>query len=164
LTYPKFTEKIPFFLEKPSLKFVELEPFTPVYVNGYQVLPLPVRHTIYAVGFQITSKDGKKAFYSGDTGSGLSALWEHISPHLIILDVTFPNRLEQRAINSAHLNPKMLKKELKDFYRIKGYFPKITLIHLSPRYEKEIREEIKKIAEELKVSIDIAKEGKEIII
>jgi ribonuclease BN (tRNA processing enzyme) len=58
----------------------------------------------------------------------------------------------------------MLKKELKDFYRIKDYFPKITLIHLSPRYKKEIKEEIKKIAKELKVSIDIAKEGKEIII
>ena len=72
--------------------------------------------------------------------------------------------LKQRAINAAHLCPKMLKKELKDFYRIKGYFPKIILIHLSPRYEKEIKEEIKKIAKELKVSMDIAKEGKEIII
>jgi ribonuclease BN (tRNA processing enzyme) len=162
--YPKFTEKIPFFLEKPSLEFVDLEPFIPVSVEGYQVLPLPVRHTIYAVGFEITSKDGKKVFYSGDTGPGLSALWEHISPHLIIVEVTFPNRLEQRAINAAHLCPKMLKKELKDFRRVKGYLPKITLIHLSPRYEKEIKKEIKKIAKELKVSIDIAKEGKELII
>lgn len=164
MIYPKFTEKIPFFLEKPSLEFVELEPFIPVFVKGYQILPIPVRHTVYAVGFEITSKDGKKVFYSGDTGPGLSALWEHISPLLIIVEVTFPNRLEQRAINAAHLCPKMLKKELKDFHRIKGYFPKITLIHLSPRYKKEIKEEITKISKELKVPIDIAKEGKEIII
>jgi ribonuclease BN (tRNA processing enzyme) len=162
--YPKFTEKIPFFLEKPSLKFVNLEPFIPVDIEGYKVEALPVRHTIYAVGFEITSKDGKKVFYSGDTGPGLSALWEHISPDLIIVEVTFPNRLDNRAINAAHLCPKMLKKELTEFHRAKGYFPKITLIHLSPKYEKEIKKEIKKVAKELKISIDIAAEGDELII
>jgi len=44
--YPKFTEKIPFFLEKPSLKFEAIESHKSVDVEGYQVLPLPVNHTI----------------------------------------------------------------------------------------------------------------------
>ena len=162
--YPKFTKKIPFFLEKPSLKFVPLEPFVPVNIEGYQVLALPVRHTINAVGFEITSKDGKKMFYSGDTGPGLSALWEHISPQLIIVEVTFPNRLENRAINAAHLCPKMLKKELIEFRRVKGYFPQVILIHLSPKYEDEIKEEVKDVAKELKLSIGIACEGDECIV
>jgi len=162
--YPKFTEKIPLFIEEPSLKFVILEPFEPVDIEGYQVLPLPVNHTIRSLGFEITSKDGKKIFYTGDTGPGLSALWENVSPHLIIVDLTFPNRLENRAKNSAHLCPKMLKKELIEFHRVKGYLPQVALIHLSPRHEDEIRGEVEKVSKELKHAIGIACEGDKIII
>jgi len=164
IIYPKFTKKIPFFLEKPSLKFVALEPFNLLDVEGYQVLALPVNHTISTVGFEITSKDGKKLFYTGDTGTGLSALWEHISPELIIMDVTFPNRLEYRAINAAHLCPKFMKNELIEFYRVKEYFPKIILFHLFPKFEEEIKKEVKEIAKELKIPINIAREGEKVVV
>ena len=164
IIYPKFTKKIPFFLKKPSLRFVALEPFNPVNIEGYQVLALPMNHTINTVGFEITSKEGKKLFYTGDTGSGLSALWNHISPDLIIVDVTFPNRLENRAINSGHLCPKLLKKELMEFHRVKEYFPKIVLIHLSPKLEEEIRNEINEVAKELKLTITISSEGDKLTI
>ena len=107
LIYPKFTKKITFFLEKPALEYIKIEAFNTINVEGYQVFTLPVNHTIYTVGFEITSKDGKKIFFTGDTGPGLSALWEHISPDLIIVDTTFPNKLENRAINAAHLCPKL---------------------------------------------------------
>jgi Cft2 family RNA processing exonuclease len=162
--YPEFTKKIPFFIEKASLKFVAVEPFKTFKIEDYEVLALPVNHTIYSVGFEITSKDGKKVFYTGDTGSGLSALWEHISPDLVIVDVTFPNRLENRAINAAHLCPKFLKKELKELHRIKGHYPQIFLIHLSPKFKEEIKGEVAKVAEELNLPINIASEGEEVII
>jgi ribonuclease BN (tRNA processing enzyme) len=162
--YPKFTKKIPFFLEKPSLKFVAIEPFKPVDIEDYHVMAIPVNHTIYTVGYELTDKEGKKIFYSGDTGPGLSTPMEQISPTLIIVDLTFPNRLENRAINSAHQCPKMLKKELIEFNRTKGYYPKIILIHLSSKHEKEIRKEIKTIEKELDLTIDIAQEGNEIIV
>jgi hypothetical protein len=58
----------------------------------------------------------------------------------------------------------MLKKELIEFRRVKGYFPQISLIHLSPRFEDEIRGEVEKVAKELKHDIGIACEGDEIII
>ena len=162
--YPEFTKKIPFFLEKPSLKYETLEPFKPIKIEGYKVMTLPVNHTIRAAGFEITSRDGKKIFFTGDTGPGLSALWEHINPNLLIVEVTFPNRLEKRANNSAHLCPKMLKKELTEFKQIKGYFPKIMLIHLSPIFEEEIIKEVNEIEKQLEIRIDIANEGDEVII
>ncbi len=164
IIYPRFTKKIPFFLEKPSLKYVALETFNPIIVEDYKVLPLPVNHTIRTVGFEITSKDGKKIFYTGDTGPGLSALWENITPNLLIVEVTFPDKLEDRAKNSAHLCPKMLKKELIEFHRVKEYYPQVILIHLSPKYEKEIKKEVDVIAKELKISISIASEGDEVTI
>jgi ribonuclease BN (tRNA processing enzyme) len=160
--YPKFTKKIPFFLEKPSLKFLTLEPFHPIDIDGYTVLALPVNHTIRTVGFEITAKDGKSVFYSGDTGPGLSSLWDHISPHLIIVDLTFPNKLETRAMNSQHLCPKMIKKEILELYKIKKYYPQIYLIHLSPKFETEIRKEVQEISKELDLPINIAFEGETI--
>lgn len=164
LIYPKFTKKIPFFLDKPALEYITIEAFNTFNVEGYQVYPLPVNHTIYTVGFEISSKDGKKFFFTGDTGPGLSALWEHISPDLIIVDTTFPNKLENRAINAAHLCPKLLKKELLELKNVNGNYPKIILIHLSPKFEKKIRKEVDEVAKELNISIDIASEGEEIII
>jgi ribonuclease BN (tRNA processing enzyme) len=159
IIYPKFTSKIPFFLEKPSLKFIALEPFKQVIIDGYKVTPMPVNHTINTVGFEVKSKNDKNVFFTGDTGPGLSALWEYMSPQLIIIDLTFPNSLENRAINSGHLCPKMLKNELLNFYRVKKYYPRIILIHLSPKLEEEIKSEIMDISKELEHPISIAKEG-----
>ena len=112
------------------------------------------------VGYEITSQDGKKVFYTGDTGPGLSALWENVSPHLIIVEVTFPNKLENRAKNAAHLCPKMLKNELLELQRVKGDFPQIVIMHVSPRFEKEIKKEMQAVAQELQCPIDVASEGK----
>jgi phosphoribosyl 1,2-cyclic phosphodiesterase len=162
--YPRFTKKIPFFLEKPCLKFIAIEPFKAININGYQVTPIPVNHTVNTVGFEVSSNDKKNVFYTGDTGPGLSALWNYISPQVIIMDLTFPNSLENRAINSAHLCPRMLKDELLNFHRVKKYYPKIFLIHLSPKLEKEIKKEVMDVSNELDVTINITKEGEEIII
>jgi len=37
LIYPRFTKKIPFFLEKPALKYIALETFNTVIVEDYKV-------------------------------------------------------------------------------------------------------------------------------
>ena len=161
--YPKFTGKISF-LEKPPIKLVPIEPGIPIDVEGYQVLALPVTHINGSVCFEITSKEGKKIFYSGDTGPGLSSLWKDVSPQLLIIDVTFPNRFEQTAKDAAHLCPKMLKKELREFRRVKGYLPHIIAIHVNPKLEDEIKEEIEAVAKELQHPIDIAFEGMELVI
>ena len=125
-------------------------------------MPLPVNHTISTLGFQITSKDDKDLFITGDTGPGLSALWEYISPQLIIMDLTFPNSLEYRAINSSHLCPRTFKNELLNFYNVKNYYPQIYLYHMSPQYENEIRNEVNEISSELDLKINIAEEGDKI--
>ncbi len=164
IIYPKFTKKTPV-CEEQSLEFVTLEPYIPLDIEGYKVLAIPVHHNnISAVGFEITSRDGKKIFYSGDTGPGLSDVWTHVSSKLIIMDLTFPNRMEKTAENSAHLCPKTLKKELIEFHRIKGFYPKVFLIHLTPKFKDEIKKEINVVAKELNISIDIAREGEKLIV
>jgi ribonuclease BN (tRNA processing enzyme) len=163
IIYPKFTEKISFFLEKPALNFEIIEPFNPFDMNGYSILALPVNHTIRTVGFEI-KKNNKSIFYTSDTGQGLSALWEHVTPQLLIVELTFPDKLEIRAKNSAHLCPKMLRKELREFRRIKGYLPQISLVHLAPKYQNEIKKEIKELSKYFNHPISIAEEGMEIVV
>lgn len=158
--YPKFTEKT--FLKKPPIKFVSLELLNSIKVVGYDVLTFPVTHTKGSVGFEITSKDKKKVLYTGDAGPGLSHIWEHVSPDVIIIDVTFPSRMEDIAKSASHLCPKFLKEELESFHKIKGYFPKVYLIHLSPEFEDEIINDVKEVEKELKIKIKIAREGSRI--
>ena len=56
----------------------------------------------------------------------------------------------------------MLKSEIQNFYSVKKYYPRIYLIHLSPKFEKEIKREIMDVSKELDITINIAKEGEKI--
>ena len=162
IIYPEFASENSF-LSQSILDLCPVEPFHSFEAEGFQILPVPVQHPISAVGFEI-SRDGKHIFYTGDTGPGLAAIWQHISPQLLIIDMTFPNSLKDTARESGHLCPEILKNELVEFQRIKGYLPRVSLIHLSPQYESEIAEDVKALAEKLPVSIAIAAEGAEIIL
>ena len=163
VVYPKFTSEASF-LRKATLQLVPVEPFNQQNIEGYKVMVVPMQHPLDGVGFEITSSDGKTLFYTGDTGPSLSSIWGRISPQLIIADVTWPNSLSTAARNAGHLCPKMLKKELAEFRRLKGYFPRVVIIHLSPQYEPEIEREVREVAKSLGTSIDIAHEGEELIL
>ena len=163
IIYPRFAEKTPF-LARPALKLHRLEPLKIQKIEDYQILSMPMNHPLDALGFEISNKEGKKVFYTGDTGPGLSSIWENISPDILVIEVTFPNRLEKITKDASHLCPKMLLNELRDFRRINNYLPRIVLVHLSPQLEKEIKEEVKDVAQELGHPITIAREGEKFII
>ena len=130
LIYPDFT-KANSYLGRLVLDLQPMELYKPRNMADYHVIAIPVRHTIDSVGYGITS-EGKTIFYTGDTGPGLSNVWEHVSPQLIIADTTYPDRLQSLAKDAGHLCPKMLKEELLEFRKRKGYLPKVVLIHMSP--------------------------------
>ena len=163
VVYPEFTSKASF-LGKATIKFVPLEPLKRKDIEGYQVMAVPVPHPLDGVGFEITSRDGKPLFYTGDTGPGLSSIWGNISPQLIIAEVTWPDRLAGMAREAAHLCPEMFKEELLELRRIKGYLPRVVAIHMSPQHETEIRREVGEVAELLGISIDIPREGDELVL
>ena len=151
------------FLEKPEdnprLSFTIIEPGKPVSIAGYGVLPVPVNHSVPTVGYQITSPDGKILFYTGDTGPGLAECWPQVSPQLLIIEVTAPDRYEEFGRKMRHLTPSLLREELISFRKAKGYLPPVVTVHMNPRQEEEIAAEIARLAEELKTSITPAYEG-----
>ena len=59
--YPDFSVNNPV-CETQTLELVEIEYYKPIDIEGYQILAVPVKHTIDAAGFEITSKDEKSVF------------------------------------------------------------------------------------------------------
>ena len=54
--------------------------------------------------------------------------------------------------------------ELISFRRVNGYLPRVITIHMSPRLEGEIRDEISKVSRELGISVEMAKEGDRVVV
>ncbi|MFC1976770.1 MBL fold metallo-hydrolase [Chloroflexota bacterium] len=151
------------FLERPqgnpTIKFTVIEPHQAEQIESYTIMAIPVNHSVPAVGYQITSSDGKVVFYTGDTGPGLADCWECVSPQLLIIEVTASNRFEGFGRESGHLTPSLLKQELVIFRELKGYLPRVITVHMSPGLEKEIEAEIAVIAKDLNNPITLGYEG-----
>ena len=163
VVYPEFTSAASF-LGKATIKLVSLKPFSRRVVGGYRVMAVPVQHPLDGVGLEITSPDEKTLFYTGDTGPGLSTVWAHVSPHLLVVDVTWPNSLTDAARDAGHLCPQMLKEELLALRRSHGYLPRVAAIHMSPEHESEIEREVREVAASLGTSIDMAREGEQLVL
>ncbi len=154
--YPDFLNKP---AGKPTINFTLMPPHQSQQIAGYDVLTVPVKHSVPSVGYQITSPDGKALFYTGDTGPGLAQCWQQVSPQLIIIEVTAPNRYEQFARDKGHLTPSLLAQELDSFHRLKGYLPQVITVHMNPRQEKEIAAEIAALTGSGDNPIRLAHEG-----
>lgn len=145
--------------EKPFLCLNVIESFQRQNIQGYDVLPVTVQHSVPSVGFQVTSKDGKSLFYTGDTGPGLADCWQKISPHLLIIEVSGINKSEEFLRSVGHLSAGLLKEELMQFRQIKGYLPRVIVIHIPPHSQREVEQEVKEVSRGLGVRIDIGYEG-----
>ena len=150
--------------EEPTFKLCPVEPYREVVVQGYTVLPLPVNHSASALGYQITSRDQKSFFYSGDTGRNAPSLWQKVSAQLLIMELTFPNSSYELALAANHLTPQLLKEELCELKRVRGSLPPVVTIHMSPELEDEIRGEVESISRELNTKITPGYEGMSIVL
>jgi phosphoribosyl 1,2-cyclic phosphodiesterase len=144
--------------EKPTLILEAIEPYSRKTIAGYDVLAVPVKHSVPAVGYQIASSEGKSLFYTSDTTVGISDCWQHISPQLLITEVAGPNKYGDWLKKAGHLCAEFLKEELIQFRRLKGYLPRIIVIHIGNPYEQEIKEEVAQVAQELEADISLGYE------
>jgi ribonuclease BN (tRNA processing enzyme) len=150
--YPDFT-KIPS-PDKPTYRFHVVEFHKEFKVLDYTAMAVPVRHSAPAAGFQVSS-GGAKLFYTGDTGEGLSNIWRHVSPDVLLTEVTFGNG-DDRAAEFGHLTPALLAEELAEFKAQRGYFPRVIASHFFPPSEEAVRTGLKEVASRLGIDIAVA--------
>ena len=144
--------------DKPTLVLEAIEPYRGKSIAGYDVLAVPAKHSVPAVGYQITSPDGTSLFFTGDTSAGISDQWHHISPQLLIVEVAGPNKHGEQLKGFGHLDASLLKEELLRFRRLKGHLPRVIVVHIGNPFEPEIREEVAQVAEQLEADISLGYE------
>jgi ribonuclease BN (tRNA processing enzyme) len=137
--WPDFT-KIPS-ADSPVISLNSLPESGPVEIAGYTINYAQTNHTVYTVGYCLSSESGS-LFYSGDT-STTEAIWEMAGscPNLKIafIETSFPNRLEWLAEVSGHLTPAMFKVELEKFG---DRDVPIKVFHMKPQFLEELRTEL----------------------
>jgi ribonuclease BN (tRNA processing enzyme) len=137
-TWPDFT-RIPNDM-LPAIRLVQVEPRAPFSANGLELTPVPVRHTVPTHGYLVEDTDGAVLFTS-DTGP-THEVWEVANRterlRALIVEVSFPSRMQSVADVSLHLTPTTLAGELAKLKRDVAVY----LYHLKPAYVDELRQEL----------------------
>jgi len=149
------------FSDSPAFRFTIMPPSVVFSIDDYVVMPIAVNHSVPTQGY-IIKKFGRSFFYTGDTGPGLKDCWLQIEPDLLITELTAPNRFSNSEHAKVHFTPKLLQEELQLFRAIKGYLPKIVVVHMNPSQESEISYELETVSNTLSHEIIMAHEGQEI--
>lgn len=134
--WPDFT-RIPS-LEKPIVFCVEIFPEEEFQLLDYRITAFPVNHTVPTVGYRIT-KGAATLLYTGDTGP-TERIWQMAGEvSALLVDVSFPNDMEDRARLTGHLTPSLLLRELAKLAQCPG---RILVTHLKPQYYARIQAEL----------------------
>jgi cAMP phosphodiesterase len=127
--------------ETAVLQLRVIEPMKPVVFGEYEVLPVPVNHTIETTGFVLKWPEGSFV-YIADTGP-TELIWDVANSLTdltgLIVEVAFPDHLEWLAKVSGHLTPGMVQHELGKFAHadVPVYF-----FHLKPVFYDELVQEL----------------------
>jgi cAMP phosphodiesterase len=120
------------------LNFMELKAGKSIKINDYIFTPYKVNHAVPAVGYLVEDRKERRFFYTGET-------WEKIGDkqiHCLIIDVSFPDSMEEMALKTGHLTPHLLQKEL---LTIRPAPERIYITHIKPQYLKTIKTELQSL-------------------
>ncbi len=134
--------------ENPIVQFKTFEERKNFSLEGVEVFTVPVNHPGGCVAFFFSTPEGT-IVYSGDTGP-TEELWKEINSRgdeirAILLETSFPNRLQELATVSGHHTPKTLAGELA---KIKALEVPVYLYHLKAPYSDEIMNEINALGDD----------------
>lgn len=136
--WPDFTE-IPHY-ERPWMKFEPLAIDQTVHVGSRSVRSLAATHTVPALAFHVSSRNGSFVF-SGDTGPN-DEFWRQVNGvedlRFLIIETAFANRDQDLATTARHLYPIQLGEELAKLRRE----PQVLITHLKPSDRETIIREI----------------------
>jgi ribonuclease BN (tRNA processing enzyme) len=108
------------------------------------------------VGYIMRDGFGRTLLYTGDTGP-TQRIWAASRPiHGMIIEVSFPNSMEELAITTGHLTPALLGLEID---KMKQAPEQILITHIKPQYMARIGKELQKIKKKKQVAIQIIKDG-----
>jgi cAMP phosphodiesterase len=141
--WPDFT-KIPS-PSYPILSFHEIREGQQQRIGRYEVMAITVHHTVEAVGYLVS--DGESSIlFGGDTGP-TAELWKvanaAVGLRAVIVEASYPNRLQDLADVSGHLTPQTLRTEL---MKLKVDVP-IYAQHIKPQFISDVVGELAELSD-----------------
>ena len=134
--------------DRPYIRFDPIKLGLTVELAGRKITPLPAKHAVPAVGYQLDSGAASLVF-SGDT-TYCEAFWEAINaiPNLvcIMIESTFLDRNAEGAVFSGHMTPSLVAKGLNRLARPAS----IYITHMEPGRQEETMHEIMAVANSFK--------------
>jgi hypothetical protein len=82
-----------------------------------------------------------------------------VTPDLIITEATPPNERGDKAQRFGPMTPNILLQEMRDFWAIHDYLPRVVGVHINPKYEDEVRHPLEAASQELGSEIEVGYEG-----
>lgn len=140
--------------DSPALSFLEMKERVAQPVGPYRITAVPVHHTVPCAGMIVDN--GEKALaFTGDTGPtddfwNLIAANERVST--VLVDVTFPDRLAERAAATGHYTPQAVAADMAKA----GRPLRLLATHTHPQYIAEIRADFANAG----LAIEIVERGK----
>jgi ribonuclease BN (tRNA processing enzyme) len=126
--------------ENPMLRYHVCKPGDMINVRNREFLAVDVRHSVPSLGYTVQNSGGAFAV-SGDTKTN-ETLWPVLKAcddlRLLVIEVSFPNELEQLASQSGHYCPRTLTRDLE---RLR-HTPEIWITGMKPGAEQVILEQV----------------------
>jgi HD-GYP domain-containing protein (c-di-GMP phosphodiesterase class II) len=141
--WPDFTKIKLIKSDKYSLILKPIKLNEIIKIDNYIVKAIHANHIPGSCGFVVTKKD-QSFIISGDTHIN-PVIWDEINNNKsiksLIIECSFPDKLESLAKLTKHLTPSLIAKELEN---LKRKDISIFFYHLKPTYKKELLRDIKK--------------------
>jgi cAMP phosphodiesterase len=142
--WPDFTRITGSTQRVPVLRLRFLREGKVTRIGGHSITAMQVGHVVPTVAFLVESKNSS-LLHVGDTGP-TNKVWSFARKHqnlgALVIETSFPNRLQDVADVSRHLTPRTLVREL-DKLALKS--PKILITHLKPEFRQEVIRELGKL-------------------
>lgn len=139
--WPDFTQIPLLSTQQKAIELIPLELNETIEVDGCKLKVIENNHTNSSNGYVI-EKEGSSLLFTSDTYC-CDKIWEEINnnPKIssVIVDVSFPSRMEQLAFDSKHFTPDILKQELQKLTRDDVT---VHINHMKPSYKTELVKEI----------------------
>ena len=129
----------------PILSLHEIREGQSQRIGGYEVVSVRVHHTVEAAGYLVS--DGQSSIlFQGDSGP-TDEFWRVANAaarlQAIIVETSFPNRLQDVANQSGHLTPRTLRADL---VKLTVDAP-IYAQHIKPQFHSEVIRELVELSD-----------------
>ncbi len=148
-TYPDFSKPLNN-AKAAKLRLLPVKPGSLHKVLTYEVDAVPMAHPVPSVGYIVRAASGACMAYTGDTSGQLQPFFSSpMGVQVLFVEVTFPNRMLERAKITGHLTTSLLRNELSSAQKAKRPLPRIVAVHRSLPHHQEVLGDLEQLAREL---------------